>query len=397
MALPLLPATEPAVLTPPVIVAPAPREVSFGTVAGRVDPRTVRIVVRVDGVKKAERALPPPTGSPRATPFRLRVALPPHDATVKVVAFDGAGNRSSTAVGPVYGLPAAGAPRTVLSSEDRVLARRIRRLVRDYSGISGVFVQDLRTGRGAAWNARARYPAASTVKLAIAVEVLRVVRGKPRPGTWLARTFRSMLVYSSNAAANELEIWLGGSMTAGSARVTETLRRLGLVDTSVNGGYIIGTSSRRPIPLRIESQPPYFTFGKYTTASDLARLHRFTHRAAAGRGPLLELPGHFTAADARYLLFTLAHVRDPGKLDRYIGRWPGVSVLHKAGWITNARHDSALVFWRGGAYVVAVMTWHPVEATGSADVLAGRIARIALRRFAVPRPRTEPHAWLLES
>jgi hypothetical protein len=397
MALPLLAAADPAALARPVIVAPAPREISFGTVAGQVDERTVRIVVKVDGKTKADIAVPPPAASGRYTPFRVRVVIPPRNVTVRVVAFDVRGTSTSAAVRPVFGLPAAGSPTSIAGSEDPLLARRIRTLVQGYSGISSVFVQDLRTGRGAAWNARARYQAASTLKLGIALEVLRVLRAKPQPGTWLADVFRNMLVYSDNQAANDLEVWLGGSMTAGSARVTTTLRSLGLLDSYMNGGYLIGTSSRRAIPLRIDSQPPYFTFGKYTTAWDLARLHRFVHRAAAGGGPLLQLPGYFTAADARFLLFTLAHVRDSGKVDRYIGAWPGVSVLHKAGWITHARHDSALVFWRGGAFVVTVMTWHPVEAGISADILAGRVAQAALRRFSAAVPRPDPHAWLIES
>ena len=157
-------------------------------------------------------------------------------------------------------------------------------------------------------------------------------------------------------------------------------------------------TTERPIPLRVESQPPYFTFGKYTTAWDLARLHKLFHRAAVGTGPLMRLPGQFTPSDARYLLYTLAHVRDPGKLDRYIGDDPGVSVLHKAGWITHARHDSGLVFWRQGALVVTVMTWSWGEAGAASDVLAGRIARAALRRFSeVAGRRRDPHGWLIES
>jgi hypothetical protein len=397
MTLPFLPVAEPGAFMRPAIVAPGPREVSFGTVAGLVDPRTVRIVIKVDGVTKAD--LGPPAGAPggRSLPFRARVTLPPRDVTVRVVAFDVVGNRSSRSVTPVYGLPRPGSPHAILGSEDRVLARRIRVLVDDYPDVSGVFVEDLRTGRGAAWNARARFQAASTLKLGIAVEVLRVLRGKPQPGTRVATLFHDMLVYSDNKAANDLEIWLGGSTTVGSALVTATLRRVGLADSYFSGGYIIGTASRRPIPLRVESQPPYFSFGKYTTAWDLAKLHRFVHRAAGGRGPLVALPGSFTGADARFLLYTLAHVRDPGKIDRFIGSWPGVSVLHKAGWITHARHDSALVFWRGGAFVVVVMTWNGIEAGLSSDILAGRVARVALRRFSTPRPRPDPHARLIES
>jgi Beta-lactamase enzyme family len=317
---------------------------------------------------------------------------------VKVIAFDEAGGRARTSVGPVYGLPAAAIPRTILSSEDRVLAQRIRELVDGYPGVAAVFVQDLRTGRGAAWNAAARYQAASTLKLGIAVEVLRVLGRKPRVGTWLESRFRRMIVYSSNRAANELEVWLGGSTYAGSARVTTTLRNLGLADSYINGGYIIGTATQRPIPHRVESQPPYFSTGKYSTAFDLARLHRLVHRAADGGGPLLDLPGRFTASDARYLLYTLAHVRDTGKLDRYIGSRPDVSVLHKAGWIIHARHDTGLVFWEDGAFVAAVMTWNSAGAGESSDVLAGRVAEAALERFsAQTAPRLHAPARRMRS
>ena len=47
-----------------------------------------------------------------------------------------------------------------------------------------------------------------------------------------------------------------------------------------------------------------------------------------------------TAAEARYLLYLLAHVRDAGKLDRRVGGVRGVGVLHKAGWVDTARHDT---------------------------------------------------------
>jgi hypothetical protein len=398
ITLPLL-AEEPPALVRPVITAPGPREASFGIVTGRVGPGTTRLVIQVNGVTKADVPLTTRfrTYIP-AAPFRIRVTLPPRDSTVRVIAYDIAGNSAARTVGPVFGLPRAGSPVPLRSSEDPVLARRIRALVKNYPGPASVFVQNLRTGRGAAWNARARYQAASTLKLGIAVEVLRVLRGKPRPGTRLANLFHDMLVYSSNQAANDLEVWLGGSTYAGAAHVTATLRALHLNDSNMYGGYILGTASTRPIPLQVDSQPPYFLFGKYTTAWDLARLHRFFHRAAAGRGPLLGLPGHFTASDARYLLYTLAHVRDPGKLDRYVGAQPGVSVLHKAGWIIHARHDSGLVFWRGGAFVVTVMTWNWNGAGPSSDILAGRVAEAALKRFSEVSARpADPHGWLIRS
>jgi hypothetical protein len=370
----------PATLERPAIVAPAPREISFGTVSGRVGPGTTNVIVSVDGHQLGGVGV-------SGTRFRVIVKLPPRDVTVRVTAVDGQGRRASTSVAPVFGLPHAAVPRAFVTAEDPVLARRIRGLVETFPGISAVVVEDLRTGKAAAWNARARFPAASTLKLGIALELLRVRQGPPVPGSWLDRRLREMLIHSDNAAANELEIALGGSTAGGAAQITSTLRRLGLAETLMSGGYALGTAGGgRPLPLRVESQPAFV--GKYTSAWDLARLHRWLHLATAGRGPLVRLPGSFTSADARFLLYTLAHVRDPGKLDRYVTR-RGTKVLHKAGWITNARHDSGIVYWRRGAFVAVVMTWSSYQAGPSSDVLAGRVAEAALRRFTQLPPRPQ--------
>jgi hypothetical protein len=79
--------------------------------------------------------------------------------------------------------------------------------------------------------------------------------------------------------------------------------------------------------------------------------------------------------EARYLLWLLAQVSDHGKLDRFLdGR--GV-VMHKAGWLSSARHDNGVVAFAGGAYVATVMTWN----AGAPDELAGRVALAALKRF----------------
>src|SRR5688500_20162648 len=94
---------------------------------------------------------------------------------------------------------------------DPVLARTVRSLVRRYGGTSAVYVQDLRNGRGAAWNARARFPAASTLKLAIAVTVLRALDGKPAHGTRIDRLLDEMLISSEIATATEHEVLMAGS------------------------------------------------------------------------------------------------------------------------------------------------------------------------------------------
>lgn len=353
-------------LPPPAIVAPAPREVSFGLVAGRVPRGTQRIIVRVGERVLADRRI-------AGSSFSLHVRMPPRAFALRVTAIDRRSRRSSSVV-RAYGLPAGAEPRLAPPTLDPILARTVSLLVHRHGGTSAVYVQDLRTGRGAAWNARARFPAASTLKLAIAVTAMRSLAGKPDEGSRLEGLLRSMLIHSDNAAANQVEIWLAGSTSGGSARVNETMRALGLNDSLMYGGYETTRSAAAgaPIPIRVDSQPS-LALGKYTTAWDLARLVRGVYLAAAGKGPLSKLG--VSGAEARYLLWLLAQVADRGKLDRFLDG--SAVVMHKAGWLSSSRHDNGIVAFAGGAYVATVMTSN----TGAADELAGRVSLAALKRF----------------
>jgi len=260
-----------------------------------------------------------------------------------------------------------------------VLARRLRTLVKSYNGTAGFYVQSLTGGGGAGWNAKAHFPAASTLKLAIAAAVLARHSGIPPPGSYVGSLLREMITVSDDAAANALEVWLAGSTYAGSQRVNALMRSIGLIDSLMYGGYEVRSLSG-PIPVEVDEQPD-FGVGKYTTARDMASLWRVLWLASGARGPLRDAQPGLTPADARHLLWLAAHVRDQPKLDRVAGERRGVDVLHKAGWISQARHDTGLVFWRGGVFVAGVMTFRSSGVGLSSDVLAGRVAARSLEHF----------------
>lgn len=356
-------------LPPPAIEQPAPTQVSYGLVSGRAARGTVRVLVFANGTRLASRPL-----SRRR--FAIRVALPLGDVSVRVTTVARDGRRASTRVRNVFALPVGSRPRVVAAREDVVLARRLTRAVRDHSGTTGYFVQSLTGGRGAAWNARARFPAASTVKLAIAAAVLARHSGIPPPASYVGRLLRETIVPSDDEAANALLVWLGGSTSTGAYRVNDLMRSLGLRDTLMYGGYLVRTLSGR-IPLRVD-EAPAFGVGKYTTAWDMASLWRALWLASAGAGPLRKAQPGLTPADARHLLWLAAHVRDEPKLDATLRHERGVAVLHKAGWISTARHDTGLVFWEGGVFVAGVMTYRGSGVSRSSDRLAGRVAALAL-------------------
>lgn len=365
---------------PPVVERPAAYQVSYGAVEGRAAPGTKRVVVRVDGKVVGDFAL-------RGRSFSLGVPLPPREVRVRVETVDGGGHRAGRTVLHVLGLPPAARPVARPLRLDRGLERDIRHLVDGYPGSGAVYVEDLATGAGAAWNARATFPAASTLKLAIAVTVLSRLDGPPVRGSDLEGLLRQMLIPSDNAAANALLVRLGGSTSGGGALVNETMRAIGLERTEMYGGYILGTvfgGSRElagaGVPLSVVSQPSW-GIGKSTTALDLAQLLRAVWLSSGGLGPLARTGSGVTPAEARYLLYVLARVGDRGKLARTVGGLPGVLVLHKAGWVDAARHDAGLVVWRGGILVAAAMTYRASGTGTREDAFAGRVAATALRRF----------------
>ena len=362
----------PRPLPPPAIEQPAPHQVSYGLVTGLASRGTTRVIVSVNGRKLASKPL-------RGRRFSLRVSLPTGDVTVRVSTIGGDGRRSSRVVREVFALPSASRPRVVRARQDPVLARRLRALARKHSGVAGYFVQSLTGGAGAAWNAKARFPAASTLKLAIATTVLAEHSGLPPPNSRVDALLREMIVPSDDAAANALLVWLAGSTSAGAYRVNALMRSLGLVDTLMYGGYLTRSLSGG-IPVRVDEQPA-FGVGKYTTAWDMTSLWRAIWLASGGRGRLRENHRGFTSADARYLLWILAHVDDTPKLEQGVRGQRGVAVLHKAGWISSSRHDTGLVFWPGGVFVAGVMTWSSHGAGLSSDRLAGRVAALTLERL----------------
>lgn len=359
----------------PAIVSPAAYEVSYGLVSGWVAKGTRRIVVRAGSQQLVDAPI-------AGRHFTLRVDLPPRELTLSVTAIGAGGRRSTSRVEHVVGLPQAAAPTARAPRQDAVLARRIRQLVVGYGGTCAVYVENLTDGSGAAWNARARFPAASTLKLAIAVTALADGDDStPAPGMLTDSLLRRMIQDSDNDAADELEIHVAGSTSAGGHRVDSLMQELGLDDTLMYGGYERDlAASADPIPLRVDDQPS-FGRGKYTSARDLAGLLRAVWLASRGLGPLHAREPTFTAGDARHLLYLLALVRDRGKLDREVGRVSGIQVLHKAGWISSVRHDNGLVFWRGGVFLATVMTYRAGGVGVSSDILAGRVASAALSRF----------------
>jgi beta-lactamase family protein len=354
--------------------APLSYEANPGIVQGVAPPGTTRLRVLADG--RSVRVLRLTSG--RRAFLVGPIGLPPRDLTLTVEALAGGRVLSSAKVEHVFGLPAAAAKVAPPRSIDGAVQHRVAGLRARTGVASAAWIRDLATGRTAAYNAAAHFPAASTVKLGILLGVLARDDADPlRSSAWSLE--RALVLSSSNIAANRL------LPRAGGAAVVDTLiRALGATATFTCCGYLLepGESARwtermrrLPLPPATVVDQPSFPCCKYTTAHDLGTLLVSLMLASTGHGPARRLG--ITAREARVALWLLLHAGYPG-LVQPASAFP---VGHKAGWLPNMQHDAALVFKPSGTLVAVFMTYSAAGVSyARVQAAAGDVVRLALRR-----------------
>lgn len=345
---------------PPPIVADA--GTVFGEVAVKVGRGTDVLEMVVDGKVRARLRLP---GGPR----RVSGPLPVGDHIVKARARGKGGPRISTEV-RLRVLPRSSARAGRIPGRvDVRLQADVDSLVRGFPAISGVYVQHLITGCGAAANAGAPFPAASTLKAAILIDAVRRAGGRPSDSA--GRLLDQMVIDSSDRAANAV---LGGASSP--EAVTATMREMGLTESLVRRPYIIEDER---LSLDATSHPALYT-NFVSTPFELARIMVAIHRAALGKGALPRL-GISPRAVRVELMPRLLSVRDATKIKA--GTPPDVPVMHKTGYTEQVKHDAGIVYLKGGPVVVSAMSWAQggvSDATG--DRFIANVARAATSRLA---------------
>jgi beta-lactamase class A len=227
---------------------------------------------------------------------------------------------------------------------DAALSLELERLGRSFHGWAAFWVHDLRTGRTAGWNSDARFPAASTVKLAVLDAALRRFGG---PGSPVDYDLRQLGAWSSNLAANRLYELVGADAT------NRSLARLGMRSSTYTGPYRAGTAFDAP-------KPPPQTHLRVTTAHDLGRaLYRFqrSYRVAL-----------------RYLLLD-----GPGESIVRSGFPPGTVVAGKDGWVSDMRGSAVIAYLPSGPKIVVVLAYRPGITRAEASALGTRVARLVSR------------------
>ncbi len=252
---------------------------------------------------------------------------------------------------PAFGVPAISRGER---ARDAGLSSRLAAIGVGYRAWSAFWVHDLGTGAWAGWNSDAKFPAASTVKLAVLAEALRRGHG-PRSALWY--DLRQLTGWSSNLGANRVTRRVGGE-----AAVQAALRRLGARSSTYPGPYRAGTSVAADAP-----KPPPHGHIRVTTAHDLGRIMYALHAAAAGNRHVQRTTG-LTRGRAQQAVALLVHSVPGGLIQPYTG----VPTAHKEGWISDTRASAAIVYGRTPKIVV-VLAYRPGITDAEGRALGRRV------------------------
>ena len=269
------------------------------------------------------------------------------------------------------GCRCAARPRGTLGHLDPALARsESSPLVRAFPGASRGLRPRPTTAPAPRGTAAPQFPAASTLKLAIAVETLRSLHGKPAP--WLVR--RQPSAPRAHLLGQRRRKRPRGALRGLDERRQRPGEHADAKPRPRGHGDVRRLRARTaaaPIPAAWTSSRT--TGSGSTRALTTSRSFRLRPLATAGKGPLAKryrLSLHalrmraISSISSRTQRTTASSTASCGAR-----RW----VMHKAGWITSARHDAGLVYWRGGVFAVGRDDVRGGVGTAS-DILAGRVA-----------------------
>jgi beta-lactamase class A len=276
--------------------------------------------------------------------------------------------------------------------EINLLARLIVNYLENFEGVASIFIMDLDSGEEIAVNADVAMSGMSIVKIPIVLEVFRTV-DQPLTAEQSKLISETLVVQSGNFSANLLLDIVAGQDDAylGSDIVTESMRRLGLVNTFIavpyeeqprpgRGTYETPANSRED---RLADPDP----AMQTTAEDMGTLLSMIYQCAEYNGGALiaAYGGEVTQEECQQILdfMKLNHI---GSLIEE-GVPAETAVAHKHGWIGDTHGDAGVIYSPSGDYVLVTYMFKQewLEWEISSPLLAG-ISRATYNFFNFDNP-----------
>lgn len=259
-------------------------------------------------------------------------------------------------------------PRSPQRPEINLLSRLLVNHMQDFElttgGVASVFVLDLVTGEEVAVRSDVAMSAMDLMKVPI---VLTTYRMLDNPPTLSQRELISntLVLRPEHDSANLLLNVIAGEddPVLGARLVTETMQKLGLVNTFMMGPYDADLPPGiRPLETPANSREDVLTTPNevmQTTAEDMGTLLSMLYYCAHdGSGALVAVfPNELTQAECQEMLQIMAQNRIGSLIEAGVPQ--NTAVSHRHGWISDTHGDAGVVFSPAGDYVIVSLIYKP--------------------------------------
>ena len=244
-----------------------------------------------------------------------------------------------------------------------LLANLIVNHLSNFGGVASIYIHDLQNGDEININTGLPMSGMSMLKLPIVLEAMRVLD----PPFTLEQTnlISNTLLESSNESALTLLNTIAGQENPylGADMVTESMERLGLVNTFMTTPYGLDPrANRRSIETPANTDPSSFTNPDptmQTTAEDLGALLSMLYYCAENQGGALiaAFGGDILPAECGAVLDVLSQNFIGSLIEE--GVPPDTRVAHKHGWISDTHGDAGIVYTNNGDYILVMLMHQP--------------------------------------
>jgi beta-lactamase class A len=246
----------------------------------------------------------------------------------------------------------------------RLLVNRLDVFQQDTGGLASVFIMDLATGEEVNINSSEAVSAIDLMKLPIVLETYRTLDQLPSL-TQRQLISDTLVINPENISANELLSVIAGEDDPfkGAMMVTESMQRLGLVNTFMVAPYDVPMPAGQKVPetpantaeiLRADPSPIM-----QTTVEDIGTLLSMIYYCASGQGGAIVAA--YPDPNWQRKCLDILEYMEQNKIGSLLeqGVPEGTPVAHRHGWVSNTHVDAGIVFSPGGDYVIVQTLYKP--------------------------------------
>jgi len=290
-----------------------------------------------------------------------------------------------------------------------VLLKQTALDIYQYDGVIGLYLLDLQTGQEISFIYDLGQPvktppdvaftASSTIKIPIMISAFRRLGNNPEKDKPLddvtLKNLEAMIGQSNNQAADWIMSNLMDQIT-GPLMVADDMKALGLENTFLAGYFYVGAPQlkafKTPANQRTDVTTDPDTYSQTTPAEVGQLLADIYECAQRGGGSLIAAFGdEITQEECQMMIQNLKNDHTPALIPA--GVPDGIEVAHKHGWVSDAfgiihnMSDAAIVFTKGGDYVLSIFLYHPNQLVyDPANKLVADLSRAAYNYYNLPSP-----------